>query len=57
MVVGKDAWAEARTCHGEPGPAAEPGPLAMFEATQSTPLSSAEACDLQDSLGQQRVPV
>lgn len=49
---------EARTCHGEPGPVADPdtGDVGGHTVEDAAVLSS-KACDLQDSLGQQRVPV
>lgn len=51
-------WAEAHTCHGEPSPAADPdaGDVRGHTVEDATVLSP-KACDLQDSLGQQRVPV
>lgn len=51
-------WAEARTCHGEPGPAADPDAGDVRGHTvEDAAVLSPKACDLQDSLGQQRVPV
>ena len=49
---------EARTCHGEPGPMADPdtGHVGGHTVEDAAVLGS-KACDLQDSLGQQRVPV